>query len=214
MVRASPPCTALTAGSVVALLTTAHRVVGHGALNRPFPRTSTSNTKTYPPDLKQHPGCLGGACMYYSIGCVIGCDCNGKGPVGVGYGADPQNSSSVGCDHLMEPTLDRRMRTWNLNSSSARGDWTKYNPWSAPGHCKPLDPCGMWWGRPNITDLRPPGTPSRGSEFPPLDTPPVVWKRGGQATVPCTCHCSHCCALFTCTGHSSPISSSCHKHAC
>ena len=159
---------------------------GHAAMNRPLPRTSTSNQKVWPTNASTmlHPGCAGGSCMYYSIGCLIGCECTGKGPVGVGYGADPHNSSSVGCESLMEPTLnDPKLRTWNIKGKSERGEWTKYNPWRAPGHCKPLDPCGMYWGRDNITDLRPPGTPSPGSEFPPLGGAPERWTAGETATV-------------------------------
>jgi len=43
----------------------------------------------------------------------------------------------------MEPTLPDEFRTWDPLSQSECGDWTKYNPWRAPGKAPVADSCGI-----------------------------------------------------------------------
>ena len=67
-------------------------------------------------------------------------------------------------------------------------DWTKYNPWRAPGTAPIFDPCGMAGGGPtfgsesgayNTTKFAKQG--DLGSNLPPAASG-VVWKAGGLAT--------------------------------
>ena len=81
---------------------------------------------------------------WFQVGCLIGCTCAGKGkemyPTFAKYGG----TSALGCDAPTEPTNnDRPFRTWNTDNMSHAGDWTRFFPWRAPGHAKPLDACSI-----------------------------------------------------------------------
>jgi hypothetical protein len=81
---------------------------------------------------------------WFQVGCLIGCTCAGKGkqeyPTFDGYGG----ASALGCSKPIEPTNNLpEFRTFNADSKSKAGDWTRYFPWRAPGSAKPLDACSV-----------------------------------------------------------------------
>ena len=68
--------------------------------------------------------CAGGACLWFSEGCFIGCDtCTGLMPAG----GNQINKPPAGCTPA-EPTLPAEYRTYNGKNLSANGDWTRYHP--------------------------------------------------------------------------------------
>jgi hypothetical protein len=88
----------------------------------------------------------------------------------------------------MEPTNnDPQFRTWDPYGQSECGDFTKYNPWRAPGKAPVMDPCGIASGFAN-----PPGSyvevpqgyqaGTKGSEVLPAQEA-TYWKAGGTAQV-------------------------------
>lgn len=132
----------------------ASQVSGHGAMVFPAPRSSHAQTlddrnKCGSKDPYSKAGlygggeycgvgCLGEACLYYQIGCYAGC------PHCSEWGKDlyptPADIKLANCTP-MEPTLgggdpahEKELRTNNVDGLSERGDWTRPNPWRAPGH--------------------------------------------------------------------------------
>jgi len=88
---------------------------------------------------------------------------------------------------LMEPTNnDPEFRTWDPHGQSECGDFTKYNPWRAPGKAPVMDPCGIASGmaKPTPSADVPQGYSGgqKGSEVLP-ETAPTYWKAGGTAQV-------------------------------
>ena len=78
-------------------------------------------------------------CLWFSVGCTIGCkECDGgdKGP------ANPNKLDR--CGSGMNATVnDPKHRTVNRGApAGSDADWTKFNPWRAPGHAPVYDPCG------------------------------------------------------------------------
>ena len=78
-------------------------------------------------------------CLWFNVGCTIGCkECDGgtKGP------ANPNRIDRCGAG--MKATLnDPAHRTINRDAvAGSDDDWTKFNPWRAPGHAPVWDPCG------------------------------------------------------------------------
>jgi len=114
---------------------------GHGAMVSPVPRNQASFNAVQPSKGSDN-SCLGDACYWYHVGCSIGCsNCsmtlNPSGP----FYRGPQCSAT---DGLMEPTNnDPKFRTWDPYGQSSCGDFTKYNPWRAPGKAPVHDPCGV-----------------------------------------------------------------------
>jgi len=87
----------------------------------------------------------------------------------------------------MEPTNnDPEFRTWDPHGDSDCGDFTKYNPWRAPGKAPVADPCGVASGyvNPNSYTEVPQGyaATAKGSQVLP-ETAPTYWQAGGTATV-------------------------------
>ena len=94
-------------------------------------------------------GCVGDACLYYQVGCYCGC------PVcslaGKDLYATPAALKLAGDCAPIAPTLDRtrehELRTMNIDGLSPAGDWTRVNPWRAPGHTgrgnPRFQPCGV-----------------------------------------------------------------------
>lgn len=94
------------------------------------------------------PCAAGQTCLWFSVGCSIGCaECDG----GAKGGANPGTHDR--CGSGMKATInDPLQRT--LNRKAAAGsdeDWTKFNPWRAPGSAPVFDPCGMAGGGPHAT---------------------------------------------------------------
>merc|ERR1719463_44192 len=128
--------------------------------------------------------CHGDACYWYQVGCMIGCptcqaDLDHKGCGG-------ELCCSVE-DGLMEPTNnDPEFRTWDPHGQSRCGDFTKYNPWRAPGKSPINDPCGQASGFADTTSGGevPMGSSAGdfGSQVLPA-TEPTYWKAGSTAQV-------------------------------
>lgn len=84
--------------------------------------------------------CVGGACLWFSEGCFLGCPaCSARMPAG-GNQHDVPN-----CPNWTEPeiTLPDAFRTFNKANLSAAGDWTRFHPWRSPGAAPTSDPCGV-----------------------------------------------------------------------
>ena len=78
-------------------------------------------------------------CLWFSVGCTIGCkECDGgdKGP------ANPNKVDRCGSG-MKATNNDPRSRTLNRDvEAGSEEDWTRFNPWRAPGYAPVFDPCG------------------------------------------------------------------------
>lgn len=82
-------------------------------------------------------------CLWMSVGCTIGCkECDG----GSAGGANPNGKDR--CNSGMKATInDPKYRTLNRNvTAGSAEDWTRFNPWRAPGNAPVFDPCGRAGG--------------------------------------------------------------------
>jgi len=150
---------------------------GHGSMNLPRPRNAGASAVH--PSTGQDQSCIGDACYWYQVGCYIGCpSCSNEGK-----SLYPQPA----CSNPIEPTNnDPATRSWDPLGQSRHGDFTKYNPWRAPGKAPVVDPCGDASGYQNpgpYADI-PKGYNAfdKGSEVLPAGTP-TYWKTGGTAEV-------------------------------
>ena len=85
-----------------------------------------------------------GACLWYNVGCMNGCDeCSLEGKVLYIEPSDITYSDGSVCTTPKEPTLPEYARSWNVGNLSTSGDWTKYNPWRSPGYAPVADSCGV-----------------------------------------------------------------------
>lgn len=124
-------------------------------------------------------GCEGYSCMWFSQGCSIGC------PNCTGNTTDFFHNL---CGSTKQPTImDARFRTFNRYGQDPQGDWTKSNPWRAPGNAPVLDACGVAGGF-GQNNEGPGGHPppghrwgDRGSELPKLEK--TVWTAGSTVEV-------------------------------
>ena len=161
-------------------------------------------------------GCLGEACLYYQIGCYAGC------PTCSLTGKDlyPTQHDLDLADHCkpIEPTLgggdpahERELRTHNVDGLSKRGDWTKVNPWRAPGTAgrgnPDFQPCGVnSGGRAEFSN--PPTTAKDvpkagpGTALPPVGSGPI-WTRGTTVEAAWALYANHPAAVNP-RGDSSP----------
>ena len=83
------------------------------------------------------------ACLWFSVGCTIGCkECDG----GSKGGSNPNAKDR--CGSGMNATLnDPKYRTLNRHvPAGSADDWTKFNPWRAPGNAPVFDACGRAGG--------------------------------------------------------------------
>jgi hypothetical protein len=199
-------------------------VAGHGAMVSPAPRSAHNQTldaankcgskdpysktgsKTGLPDGEYCGlGCLGEACLYYQIGCYAGC------PTCSLYGKDlyPTAADLVRADNCVpiEPTLgggdpahERELRTNNVDGLSLRGDWTKVNPWRAPGTAgrgnPNFQPCGVNSGafanfttNPSTTASDVPKT-GPGTSLPSVGTA-ATWVRGTTVETSWSLYANH-----------------------
>merc|ERR1711934_1078861 len=78
-------------------------------------------------------------CLWFSVGCTIGCkECDGgdKGP------ANPNRIDRCGSG-MKATNNDPKHRTLNRDAKAgSEEDWTKFNPWRAPGYAPVYDACG------------------------------------------------------------------------
>lgn len=156
----------------------------HGAMTRPKPRNAYSSPGTNPStggDLS----CVGDSCFWYHVGCSIGCPkCYNEHVGKTSLYAQPHCTAAEG---LIEPTNnDPEFRTWDPQGDSRCGDFTKYNPWRAPGKSPVNDPCGQASGFADSTGGAevPMGYSygDLGSQVLPA-TAPTYWKAGATAQV-------------------------------
>jgi len=156
-------------------------VSGHGSMSYPRPRNAYSSPATHP-STGGDKSCVGDACYWYQVGCHIGCpSCT---LTGKDLYPGPHCTAEQG---LLEPTNnDPKFRTWDPYVQSQCGDFTKYNPWRAPGKAPVMDPCGIASGfaNPGAYAEIPTGYRGgqKGSEVLP-ESPPTYWKAGDVAQV-------------------------------
>merc|ERR1719401_599147 len=121
-------------------------------------------------------------CLWFSVGCTIGCtECDGgdEGP------ANPNRKDR--CGSGMKATINNpKHRTLNRDvKAGSEEDWTKFNPWRAPGHAPVFDPCGRASGSYKATAGKGEFTETKYAKFgdlgskvlPKYDTG-TVWKAG------------------------------------
>ena len=205
------------------LLSLASGAAGHGAMVFPAPRSAHNQTLdernrcgAKDPYSKTGSstglgdgeycgvGCLGEACLYYQIGCYAGC------PTCSLTGKDlyPTAEDLKLADNCVpiEPTLgggdpvhERELRTHNVDGLSKHGDWTKVNPWRAPGTAgmgnPNFQPCGINSGS-KVAFPNPPTTAKDvpkagpGTSLPPVGKGPV-WKRGSTQEAAWALYANH-----------------------
>lgn len=123
------------------------------AIDSLLPEWSRGKAPTQWPDGENPCACTNGTqpcdvaqtCLWMSVGCSIGCaECDGKA-------ANPNNLDR--CQSGMKPTINNPLhRTFNRDAKAGSDeDWTKSNPWRAPGSAPVFDPCGMASGGPRET---------------------------------------------------------------
>ena len=87
-------------------------------------------------------------CLWFSVGCTIGCaECDG----GSKGGSNPNRADR--CGRGMKATNnDPAFRTINRDVEAfSAEDWTRFNPWRAPGSAPVFDACGRAGGAPGPT---------------------------------------------------------------
>jgi hypothetical protein len=87
-------------------------------------------------------------CLWFSVGCSIGCkECDG----GEGGFANPNIKDRCGSGKKATVN-DPLYRTINRDAEAfSEDDWTRFNPWRAPGSAPVYDPCGRASGGPHAT---------------------------------------------------------------
>lgn len=100
--------------------------------------------------------CLSGqTCLWMSVGCTIGCkECDGGVVGNKSTGTNPNGLDR--CGSGKKATNNNPLhRTFNRNCTGScigsKDDFTKFNPWRAPGSAPVYDPCGRAGGGPRPT---------------------------------------------------------------
>lgn len=155
----------------------------HGAMTHPKPRNAMSSPGTAP-SMGSDLSCVGDACYWYAVGCMIGCPTCQLDATHKGCGGENCCTKEEG---LMEPTNnDPEFLTFDPHRQSTDPDAHKYNPWRAPGKAPLGDPCGMASGSLDHGDYdaMPQGYKSgdKGSEVLP-EQEATLWQAGATATV-------------------------------
>ena len=162
----------------------------HGSLVIPPSRNNYQQkdpaNATGDPHMDQGP-CVGGACLWFSEGCFLGCPaCSATMPAGGNQYNAPNCTGFV----PTAPTLPEEFRTYNRGNVSpgggGGGDFTRYHPWRSPGAAPVSDPCGVAGAYTTPTGgggETPAGARQgdRGSALPP--TALARWAAGGVAEV-------------------------------
>ena len=141
-------------------------------------------------------GCIGEACLYYQIGCFQSCPvCSYTGKTLYPVLEDLKKAGN--CPVPPKPTLEPRMRTYNVDNLSKRGDWTRWNPWRSPGTAGKgnlaFQPCGVNSGSdPSFPD--PPASGQKqfanGTDLPPTREK-ATWKIGSAVDVEWSIYANH-----------------------
>jgi hypothetical protein len=152
--------------SILLVATMTAGAYGHGAMVFPAPRSAhnqtydegntcdSANPYSTAGSVGEYcgVGCLGDACLYYQIGCYAGCPtCSLVGKDLYPTAADLAIAGN--CTPIAptlgggDPAHEHELRTNNIDNLSKRGDWTKVNPWRAPGTAgrgnPEFQPCGI-----------------------------------------------------------------------
>lgn len=200
---------------------TAETVHGHGAMIFPPPRSSHNQvyddqnkcgcedtpggcySNASRPGFYCGLGCIGEACLYYQIGCFQGCSTCSY--IGKTLYPVPSDLAAAGCAVPPAPTLgggnatlEKLLRTYNVDNESKLGDWTKWNPWRSPGSAGKgggqFQPCGVNSGS-NDHFPDPPAAGQEkfgnGTDLPPLATPPPTWKIGDVVDIEWSIYANH-----------------------
>lgn len=87
-------------------------------------------------------------CLWFSVGCTIGCaECDG----GSQGGSNPNRKDRCGSGKKATNN-DPEFRTINRQAAPfSDDDWTRFNPWRAPGSAPVFDACGRAGGAPGPT---------------------------------------------------------------
>ena len=149
-------------------------------------------------------GCIGEACLYYQIGCFQGCGTCSL--VGKSLYPVPADLKAAGCHTPPPPTLgggdaaeERKLRTYNIDNASTFGDWTKWNPWRAPGSAgrgnSRFQPCGINSGSaPSFPDPPAAGQPmsANGTDLAPIPkSRQTTWKSGAVVEAEWSIYANH-----------------------
>ena len=143
--------------TVLCALSLAASVLAHASMALPPPRAmhgkpiDCNGTSKNPPYAKQcNAGCTEQNCLWYQVGCMVGCDtCSLEGKE---MWPEPSHVQCTRNGTLVPPgktpypvprTVPSAARTWNIETKSVAGDFTKYMPWSSPGASPLVDPCGV-----------------------------------------------------------------------
>jgi hypothetical protein len=105
---------------------------------------------------------IGQTCLWMSVGCSLGCAVCDGGQNGKG-GTNPNSKDRCGKGEGLATNNNPLHRTFNRNCTgdcigsdkafpgAPYGDWTRFNPWRAPGRAPVYDPCGRAGGGPKPT---------------------------------------------------------------
>ena len=105
-----------------------------------------ATASVFPTLLDAAGGCQNFACLWFNQGCQPGCkQCTDRAGGPVNPGAEFQQDMCSELNGTMAPTLtDTKLRTYR--DLLHGGDWTRRNPWRAPGHAPVFSPCGLAGG--------------------------------------------------------------------
>lgn len=121
-------------------------------------------------------------CLWMSVGCSIGCkECDG----GDAGSTNPNKHDRCGAG-MKATNNDMRSRAINRNVEAfSEGDWTRFNPWRAPGYAPVYDPCGRasgsykaTAGKGEFTDTKYAKLGDLGSQVLPKYDTGTVWQAG------------------------------------
>jgi len=133
-------------------------------------------------------------CLWFTVGTSIGC----KEPDGGAKGGSNPNVKDR-CGSGMKATVnDPLHRTINREAVAfSEEDWTKFNPWRAPGSAPVYDPCGRASGGPQVTGGEGVYTTTKfakvgdmGSKLPKLPSG-AVWKAGSTVEAKWSIRANH-----------------------
>ena len=127
-------------------------------------------------------------CLWMSVGCSIGCDACDGGQDGEG-GTNPNlkdRCPGVNPDRKTATINNPLHRTFNRGAvAGSDADWTRFNPWRAPGSAPVFDPCGRAGGGPvptgghgEYTNTTHASFGDMGSKVLPKYPSGAVWKAG------------------------------------
>jgi len=133
-------------------------------------------------------------CLWFNVGTSIGC----KEPDGGAKGnANPNMKDRCGSG-MKATNNDPMHRTINRDAVAfSEEDWTRFNPWRAPGSAPVYDACGRASGGPHVTGGEGVYTTTKfakvgdlGSKLPKLDSG-VVWKAGSTVETKWSIRANH-----------------------